>query len=207
MSDEVEQIGYGRPPKKTQFKKGQSGNPKGRPRKSQTLREPVTMKVLNRKVSAVIDGRPRRISIGEAVALQVIEQASKGKIGALRDVMAWQREKEQAEFQAAKYGAAGLDAWYRTMSKMSDIAEVLMYLGCIYVRDEEIYFDRDFFEFAMRRHGIEDPRPPYCLKLSDEEVESHGPTWEDGKCLFDRYYELTQNEAADPAKKGKAPVP
>jgi hypothetical protein len=28
------EVGYGKPPKDTQFKKGSSGNPKGRPRKT-----------------------------------------------------------------------------------------------------------------------------------------------------------------------------
>jgi hypothetical protein len=33
MSDSYE-VGYGKPPKDTQFKKGSSGNPKGRPKKA-----------------------------------------------------------------------------------------------------------------------------------------------------------------------------
>lgn len=30
----TDDVGYGKPPKRTQFKPGQSGNPKGRPRAS-----------------------------------------------------------------------------------------------------------------------------------------------------------------------------
>ena len=33
--EDDDEVGYGRPPKKSQFKKGQSGNPKGRPKKTQ----------------------------------------------------------------------------------------------------------------------------------------------------------------------------
>lgn len=39
FDDEREQVGYGSPPRSTRFAKGQSGNPKGRPRKAK-LREP-----------------------------------------------------------------------------------------------------------------------------------------------------------------------
>jgi hypothetical protein len=50
-SSETETVGYKRPPIKTQFKPGNSGNPRGRPRKSkvnmgQSLSEALDAKIL-----------------------------------------------------------------------------------------------------------------------------------------------------------------
>lgn len=60
MSDEN---GYGKPPKKNQFKKGQSGNPKGRPRASSGDNEQsfallkMIRESLGRKVDATEGGK------------------------------------------------------------------------------------------------------------------------------------------------------
>lgn len=37
MSADSDKVGYGRPPRKTRFKKGQSGNPRGRPRRMEPV--------------------------------------------------------------------------------------------------------------------------------------------------------------------------
>ena len=42
------EIGYKKPPKHTQFKPGQSGNPKGRPQKPQTI-EDAAIQTLKQK--------------------------------------------------------------------------------------------------------------------------------------------------------------
>ncbi|MCW1401607.1 DUF5681 domain-containing protein [Novosphingobium sp. MW5] len=36
MTDDEDKVGYGRPPKQHRFRKGKSGNPRGRPRKSKS---------------------------------------------------------------------------------------------------------------------------------------------------------------------------
>jgi len=49
-------VGYGKPPKATQFKKGQSGNKRGRPRKAVSQRK-IAEKVLGEKQR--LTGQPR----------------------------------------------------------------------------------------------------------------------------------------------------
>ena len=81
-SDSYE-VGYGKPPRTTQFKKGVSGNPKGRPRKTldfhlELLRQSRATIVVN------VNGRPRRISKHEAVSMQLVNKAASGDLPALR---------------------------------------------------------------------------------------------------------------------------
>ena len=59
--------GYRNPPKHTQFRKGQSGNKKGRPKGSKNL-STVLMEAAGDRVTATIDGKPRRISKLQATA-------------------------------------------------------------------------------------------------------------------------------------------
>jgi hypothetical protein len=82
MSDGYE-VGYRKPPKDTQSKKGSSGNPKGRPKKArdfdhELLRESRASITLNE------NGSRRRISKHEAAIKQLINKAISGNIPALR---------------------------------------------------------------------------------------------------------------------------
>jgi Family of unknown function (DUF5681) len=101
MSDSYE-IGYGKPPKATQFKKGSSGNPKGRPKKAldfdlELLRQSKATVVIN------INGRSRRISKHEAVSMQLINKAASGYMPALRTYV---DRYEKALAKAAQLDAA-----------------------------------------------------------------------------------------------------
>ena len=63
---DVEHVGYGKPPKRTRFQKGRSGNPKGRP-KGSGMRSAVE-KVLARKVPiSVTDPEAHVRAFGERV--------------------------------------------------------------------------------------------------------------------------------------------
>lgn len=59
------QVGYGRPPRQHRWKKGQSGNPRGR-RKGKHLLT-VFKQVVMKKVTVPVAGEPRRMTIAEYV--------------------------------------------------------------------------------------------------------------------------------------------
>jgi hypothetical protein len=80
------EIGYGKPPKRTQFQPGVSGNPRGRPRGSRNvrpaLREDQMTKLIfqeaNRKINVREDGRSRRITMAEAILRSLAAKAAQG---------------------------------------------------------------------------------------------------------------------------------
>ena len=82
---DVEHVGYGKPPKRTQFKKGRNGNPKGR-RKGSGMRSAVE-KVLARKVAVTVDGVREKVSITEAVMTQLGQRALAQDPVATRDFL------------------------------------------------------------------------------------------------------------------------
>lgn len=87
MEDDPEDgpVGYRNPPRQTRFRKGQSGNPRGR-RKGSGVRS-AAEKVLDRKVTATVDGQRRKVPITEALVLQLAQRALAGDLRATRDFL------------------------------------------------------------------------------------------------------------------------
>lgn len=76
------EVGYGRPPKHTQFKKGQSGNFRNRQKKNQSFAALID-KAFARRIP-VRDGAERKhITILEAVTRQLVDSAARGDADAL----------------------------------------------------------------------------------------------------------------------------
>src|SRR5580658_1440414 len=70
-------VGYKRPPRHSQFQPGKSGNPNGRPRKSESIVD-VLQKELNSLVPVLKDGKRRRISMLRAIIKQHLNKAAAG---------------------------------------------------------------------------------------------------------------------------------
>jgi hypothetical protein len=87
MSDDEEDVGYGRPPRRTRFKPGQSGNPHGRPKGTRSTGTIVTG-VLNRKVSLTAGGRQRQVPLKEAIIMRMADSALKGDLKAASALLA-----------------------------------------------------------------------------------------------------------------------
>jgi len=75
--------GYGKPPPATRFKKGSSGNPRGRP-KNRRITVPYDA-VLGQMVTIREDGRERRVTAAEAFLLQLTQKGLAGDSAAARD--------------------------------------------------------------------------------------------------------------------------
>ena len=71
------EVGYARPPKKTQFERGRSGNPKGRPKGAKN-EATILRSIFNRQIESREGGRVRKISVLEGMLLKFTEDALKG---------------------------------------------------------------------------------------------------------------------------------
>jgi ribosomal protein L25 (general stress protein Ctc) len=77
LPDLTYRIGYRCPPKHTQFKKGQSGNPAGRPRASERW-STVFAEEFARTITVIVNGKKTEVSVLDAIIDMVAERAAAG---------------------------------------------------------------------------------------------------------------------------------
>jgi hypothetical protein len=93
-------VGYGAPPKATRFKKGVSGNPKGRPKGSLNVAT-LLLKTLYEKVVIIEHGERKKVTKFEAALKQLFNKAASGDLRAIRQSL------ELAKDAEAKQSAQG----------------------------------------------------------------------------------------------------
>jgi hypothetical protein len=84
-------VGYGRPPLHTQFKAGQSGNPKGKP-KGRKKMGTLFQEALSKRISIRQGEAVRKVSRAEAMILALFSKALKGDAKACATLIAFAQQ-------------------------------------------------------------------------------------------------------------------
>ena len=92
------EVGRGTPPVHTRFKKGQSGNPRGRPKK--TL-PGLLLAALNEPVFVTIDGKRRKITKREVIVTQMVNNAAGADLRATKILIDMMKDIERKAGVAA----------------------------------------------------------------------------------------------------------
>jgi Family of unknown function (DUF5681) len=93
------EVGYGKPPTKSRFQKGQSGNPNGRPKDAKSLKT-IVRKGLLEKVMVRTGEGSKKITRLEALFLKQLEAAAKGNMRALEKVFIMFQNTESSQTMA-----------------------------------------------------------------------------------------------------------
>ena len=96
----ITSLGYCNPPKHTRFKKGQSGNPQGRPKGTLNMAT-VLERTLREKVIINENGKRKTITKLEAALKQLTNKAASGELKALQLLAALVRSAEERGSKAA----------------------------------------------------------------------------------------------------------
>jgi hypothetical protein len=83
-----QKVGRGKPPKHTQFKKGETGNKRGRPKGSKNLAT-LMMQAAHNPVTATIGGKKRTISTLHATTMQLATRAAGGDPKSMAKFLDW----------------------------------------------------------------------------------------------------------------------
>ncbi|MBP6014331.1 MAG: hypothetical protein KBA31_19030 [Alphaproteobacteria bacterium] len=107
MANDDHDVGFRRPPKATQFKKGRSGNPRGRPKGTRNFSTDLK-ETLSRPVQVTEAGRSRSISTQQASLERLREKALRGDQRALDRLL--QLAERHAEDETAAHAEEKLAA-------------------------------------------------------------------------------------------------
>jgi hypothetical protein len=103
------EVGYGKPPRHTRFAKGQSGNPRGRPRGAKNFNT-LLEEALDEPVTVTENGGRRKVSKRQAIVTQLVNRSATADFRAIkilldivRDI---ERQTEPVSPETAEFGEA-----------------------------------------------------------------------------------------------------
>jgi hypothetical protein len=114
------EVGFGKPPQRTRFKKGRSGNPNGRPREKPDLYSELA-KVLRDNVAITLEGQSVKVTVQQALLFRLRDQALKGEI--------WAEKLLQKVIRALPESVSGYDDIERQFSTFGAAAMFDFFAG------------------------------------------------------------------------------
>jgi hypothetical protein len=115
-------IGKGKPPKKTRFKKGQSGNPTGRPKGSKNLKTLIEEQQ-NALVTVRENGVEKKISTKKAVIMRLHAEALRGNQRAIQAVLNMAEDTDGGPTRNTNYTALDMEIIRRFASPLLAITQ------------------------------------------------------------------------------------
>src|SRR5690348_12610056 len=79
-------VGYGNPPQHSRFKKGRSGNPRGRPKRAESFAR-LAQRIFNERIVIKENGERRTITKLQAAMKQLANKAAAGDARAIRELI------------------------------------------------------------------------------------------------------------------------
>ena len=89
------EVGFGKPPEQSQFRKGLSGNPRGRP-KGALNKKTILSRALREKVVITENGKRKRVTKHEALYKQLVNKSVSGDLKAMIEVIKLDACSEEA---------------------------------------------------------------------------------------------------------------
>jgi hypothetical protein len=169
MSDGGYLIGYGKPPRQSQFKKGQSGNPHGRPRKkpAPTDLNSLLRDELAEHVEITVGERRMKITKSEAMIKLLVNRASKGDSKAMSFIMNQMAKTSQGTtFQIDEKAAQrNLERFQRLLDTKQQES--------LAIREQEVLLRRRLRECGVPEAAIDDVMGTRGLTENEQEERRH----------------------------------
>ena len=119
MAEDYE-VGYGKPPRHTRFKKGCSGHPEGRPKGATNVKTEMK-RLLAAKTTIKIGGAVQKVPTSRAMCLAVIQKALKGDVRAFSKVVEMIGPDMVDELRAtASVSPADFDLMRHALNRLGD---------------------------------------------------------------------------------------
>jgi hypothetical protein len=111
------EVGYGKPPRQTRFRKGQSGNPRGRSPGAKNLKT-LLNDALNEPVTVTENGGHRKITKRQAIITQVVNRSATADLRAIKILLDMLRDVEGQTEPAAPETSAFSEADEKVLEQL-----------------------------------------------------------------------------------------